>query len=113
MAGAMAIAGLFGGLTTGGGSDRPWTLIAAWAAGAGILVVAGASLLRERPPRQSLVLLVHLVFVIAITRVADYTDSEIVVFLWLIVLVALAGLAVVLGPGTREEVDSPFSAVSS
>lgn len=106
MAGAMAFAGLFGWLSIAGGSTRPWTVVAAWAAGAGILLVAGASWMRERRPRRLLVLLVHLVFVAAITRVADYTDSEVVVFVWLILLVAVAGLAVVLAPGTREEIDS-------
>lgn len=87
--GAFVLAGLFVSLVLGGGEPRPWTVLASWATIAPLPVIA--ALVGFRPQRLSswVVLAVHFIYVAAITRVADYTESVFVVAVGFVVLISL------------------------
>lgn len=89
--GALAAASLFVWLSVDGGAIRPWTFVAAVAASVTIplaaIVLSGA---RAGPSRPA-VLVTHVAYVVLITRVADYTESVVVV---LLVSLGVLGLAV-------------------
>lgn len=101
-AGALALAGVFAWLVVQGGAPRPWTIAASLAAAATIPLIA-AMTWRVGRPRPILAGVVHVVYVVAMTRVADYTDSVLAVSFWLAGLVVLAGLTLVLVPTKSRE----------
>ncbi|MFP3883422.1 MAG: hypothetical protein ACLFWH_14040 [Actinomycetota bacterium] len=90
--GAFVLAGLYTMLVLGGGETRPWTLLAAWATIAPIPVIAAVVHLRTRRPALWIIFVTHVVYVAAITRVADYTGSVLVVVISFIALIALTVL---------------------
>ena len=87
--GAFVLAGLFVMLVLGGGEPRPWTILASWAAIAPIPVVAALGGLRSRGSSSWVLFAVHVVYVAVMTRVADYTESALVVAVGFVVLISL------------------------
>lgn len=92
MAGALALSGTMAWLVLFEGVSRPWTIAAAWATLA-TLPILGA-LLRARPESYSryFVFGIHAAYVVVITRVADITDSPVVVAASALFLVISAAL---------------------
>ncbi|MFP4554500.1 MAG: hypothetical protein ACLFRT_11650 [Actinomycetota bacterium] len=101
--GAFVLAGLFALLVLGGGEVRPWTMLASWATIAPLPVIA--SLVGFRPQGLSAwaVLAVHFIYVAVITRVADYTESALVVFFALVVLISLVAATLWFAPQSSPD----------
>lgn len=106
VAGALGLAALFSWLVLDGGLARAWTIEASWAAAA--LIPLTALILRydvARPGRL-LILVTQLVYVAVITRVADHTESAMVVLVASAVALILAGLVLVIVPANLR-IDEP------
>jgi len=98
-AGAMAVAGVFAWLVLHQGIPRPWTVVASWALVAAIPAMAGLVSRGLARPGPITTLVIYFLFVVAVTRVADYTDSVPWVVVWSAVALALAGVGFLLtGP---------------
>lgn len=87
--GAFVLAGLFALLVLGGGEPRPWTMLASWATIAPLPVIAVLVGIRSQGLSSWVVLAVHLIYIAAITRVADYTESALIVAVGFVVLISL------------------------
>jgi hypothetical protein len=106
-AGALALSAVFAWLVLNGGMPRPWTIASSWAVAAAIPMFAALIKLRPGRPGILAVLAVHLIYVALITRVADYTESALVVLAAFVVLGSFAALGVMLLPavsGAHETV---------
>lgn len=88
-AGALATSAVFAWLVLDGGAPRVWTVLVGWATLATLPVIYAVSRIKDRALPASTVVLTHLVYVIAITRVADNTRSVVVVMVWFVILIAL------------------------
>lgn len=64
-------------------------MLASWATIAPLPVIAAVAGLRRSPLRGWVILLTHVVYVALVTRIADYTESALVVFVGFAVLVSL------------------------
>lgn len=106
--GAFALAGLFALLVLGGGEPRPWTMLASFATIAPLPVIAAVGSFTPRRPSSWAVLLIHFIYVVAITRVADYTESALVVAVGLVVLISLVVAALWSAPQSPPR-DEPGS----
>lgn len=102
-AGALALAGVFAWLVLDGGIPRPWTIAASWAGVAAIPVIAALVHWGRARSGRFLIFLTHFAYVAVITRVADYTDSALVVVGWSVAVLAVASLALVLMPASSAE----------
>ena len=106
-AGALALAGVFAWLVLDGGIPRPWTVAASWAAVAFIPVAAALVHWGWTRSGPVVIFLVHLVYVALVTRVADFTDSALVVVGWSVAgLVAAVAALVVIPRFVRDPGDS-------
>lgn len=106
--GAFVLAGLFASLILGGGEPRPWTMLASWATIAPLPVIAALVGSRSQGLPSWVVLVVHFVYVAAITRVADYTESALVVLAGFIVLISLVVAVLWVMPRSSPD-DQPAS----
>ncbi len=106
--GAFVLAGLFALLVLGGGEPRPWTMLSSWATIAPLPLIAALSGFRSRELPSWVVLTVHVIYVAAITRVADYTESAFVVLAGFIVLISLVVVVLWFVPQSspRDQPDS-------
>jgi hypothetical protein len=100
--GALALSAVLVWLAIEGGTPRPWTVATAWATFATIPLMALLIKSAGIRPRRSLLFVIHVVYVAAISRVADNTESEVVVLLWFLPLIVLTALAILLIPGSRK-----------
>lgn len=96
VAGSLALSGATAWLVFVAGEPRPWTIAAAWATLATLPILGALVTIRPGSYNRYLVIGIHVVYVLVITRVADITDSPIVVAastLLLAVSVALLTIA--------------------
>lgn len=105
-AGAVGLAAIFSWLVLDGGLARPWTIEASWAAAALIPLTAVILRYEIARPGRLLILATHLVYVAVVTRIADYTESELVVLVASGGALILAGLVLVIVPAELS-VDEP------
>jgi len=92
VAGSLALSGMMAWLVFFEGIQREWTIAAAWATLATLPVLGIFVRIRPRSYNMYLVLGIHLVYVVMITRVADITDSTIAVAAATLVLCVSAGV---------------------
>jgi hypothetical protein len=97
--GALALAGVFAFLVLDGGVPRPWTVASSWAMIATIPVLAAVLHTRVRRPTRFVILAVHVVYVVVTTRIADVTESDLVILVSFLLLITLAALVLALAPG--------------
>lgn len=105
-AGALGLAAVFSWLVLDGGLARPWTIEASWAAAALIPLTAVILRYEVARPGRLLILATQLVYVAVVTRVADYTESELVVLVASGGALILAGLILVIVPAELR-IDEP------
>lgn len=106
--GAFVLAGLFVLLGLGGGEPRPWTMLASWATIAPLPLIAAVGGFTPRRPSSWAVLLIHFIYVAAVTRVADYTESALVVAAGFVVLISLVVATLWFAPQSSPR-DQPVS----
>lgn len=105
-AGALGLAAVFSWLVLDGGLARPWTIEASWAAAALIPLTAVILRYDVARPGRLLILATQFVYVAVVTRVADYTESELVVLVASAGALVLAGLVLVIVPAELS-IDEP------
>ncbi|HSM45781.1 MAG TPA: hypothetical protein VK969_12260 [Acidimicrobiia bacterium] len=99
-AGALALAGVFAWLTMDQGiQPRPWTAAASWALVASIPVMAALVHRGLAKPGRVIVIVTHLVYVVIVTRAADYTDSIPWILAWSAIALVLVVLVLALLSG--------------
>jgi hypothetical protein len=100
--GSLALGGLLAWVVVLEGASRPWTIVASWATLAPLVAFGFLGRLRKGPVGARTALMIHLVFVFAITRVADMTQSTWLVASSAMLLVLVASLAFVLVPDAHK-----------
>lgn len=106
LSGALLLAGVIAWLVIAGGEVRPWTIVASWATLFTLPVFA--VVIESMALRVNLYAMtgIHAVYVVVITRVADATDSALVVTVAAVVLSGLSGLALSYAPRASELTDA-------
>lgn len=105
-AGSMALAGVFAWIVLAGGIARPWTIVDAWVAAVSLPLMAAVVSFRRSPPRYLILGVVHVLYVLVVTRIADFTTSVSTVLIGGSLALAAAGAALWWLPGSLRPPDA-------